>query len=235
MVTICWWWIPVSTQVLTLDYFVCLHIYLSLAAVCSLADTPCTNQVSQVVVVGAVVRQLILSPCFIFQYRIGQLYMISKHSHEQSDRGEGVEVVQNEPFEDPTHGQGQFTEKRVYLNRSVGDVSESLLSRTWSHILYCLWAPLPLYSQLIWHHLYWASIVFTLKFDVFLGQNPPTHRTCCVFKNNRGGGKKENISRYGYIFYEEYDAQKLKIKFTHTGWLKTISGVIFTTLNVCLW
>lgn len=45
--------------------------------------------------------------------------MISKHSHEQSDRGEGVEVVQNEPFEDPIHGQGQFTEKRVYLNRSV--------------------------------------------------------------------------------------------------------------------
>ncbi|KAB1266097.1 Cytoplasmic phosphatidylinositol transfer protein 1 [Camelus dromedarius] len=51
------------------------------------------------------------------QYKIGQLYMISKHSHEQSDRGEGVEVVQNEPFEDPHHGNGQFTEKRVYLNR----------------------------------------------------------------------------------------------------------------------
>lgn len=44
--------------------------------------------------------------------------MISKHSHEQSDRGEGVEVVQNEPYEDPEHGKGQFTEKRVYLNRS---------------------------------------------------------------------------------------------------------------------
>lgn len=56
---------------------------------------------------------------FLFQYRIGQLYMISKHSHEQSDRGEGVEVVQNEPYEDPEHGQGQFTEKRVYLNRLV--------------------------------------------------------------------------------------------------------------------
>ncbi|KAG7223690.1 hypothetical protein INR49_015415, partial [Caranx melampygus] len=62
----------------------------------------------------------ISSPCvFIFQYRIGQLYMISKHSHEQSDRGEGVEVVQNEPYEDPTHGQGQFTEKRVYLNSKL--------------------------------------------------------------------------------------------------------------------
>ncbi|MBN3314282.1 PITC1 protein, partial [Atractosteus spatula] len=51
--------------------------------------------------------------------RIGQLYMISKHSHEQSDRGEGVEVVQNEPYEDPAHGKGQFTEKRVYLNSKL--------------------------------------------------------------------------------------------------------------------
>uniref|UniRef100_A0A671ULV0 Phosphatidylinositol transfer protein cytoplasmic 1 n=1 Tax=Sparus aurata TaxID=8175 RepID=A0A671ULV0_SPAAU len=42
-----------------------------------------------------------------------------KHSHEQSDRGEGVEVVQNEPYEDPEHGQGQFTEKRVYLNSKL--------------------------------------------------------------------------------------------------------------------
>ncbi|MEQ2193574.1 Cytoplasmic phosphatidylinositol transfer protein 1, partial [Xenoophorus captivus] len=52
-------------------------------------------------------------------YRIGQLYMISKHSHEQSERGEGVEVVQNEPYEDPEHGSGQFTEKRIYLNNKL--------------------------------------------------------------------------------------------------------------------
>nr|XP_023675565.1 cytoplasmic phosphatidylinositol transfer protein 1 isoform X2 [Paramormyrops kingsleyae] len=45
--------------------------------------------------------------------------MISKHSHEQSDRGEGVEVVQNEPYDDPVHGCGQFTEKRVYLNSKL--------------------------------------------------------------------------------------------------------------------
>ncbi|XP_018520419.1 cytoplasmic phosphatidylinositol transfer protein 1 [Lates calcarifer] len=61
----------------------------------------------------------ICMPLTVEEYRIGQLYMISKHSHEQSDRGEGVEVVQNEPYEDPTHGQGQFTEKRVYLNSKL--------------------------------------------------------------------------------------------------------------------
>ncbi|KAF6717265.1 Cytoplasmic phosphatidylinositol transfer protein 1 [Oryzias melastigma] len=63
--------------------------------------------------------QQLLSRRVVSEYRIGQLYMISKHSHEQSDRGEGVEVVQNEPFEDPTHGSGQFTEKRVYLNSKL--------------------------------------------------------------------------------------------------------------------
>ena len=43
--------------------------------------------------------------------------MISKHSHEQSEQGEGVHVVKNEPQEDETHGPGQYTEKRVYLSR----------------------------------------------------------------------------------------------------------------------
>uniref|UniRef100_A0A674GVA0 Phosphatidylinositol transfer protein cytoplasmic 1 n=1 Tax=Taeniopygia guttata TaxID=59729 RepID=A0A674GVA0_TAEGU len=57
----------------------------------------------------------ICMPLTVEEYRIGQLYMISKHSHEQSDRGEGVEVVQNEPYEDPNHGNGQLTEKRVCL------------------------------------------------------------------------------------------------------------------------
>lgn len=54
---------------------------------------------------------------FFFKYRIGQLYMIAKHSHEQSEKGEGVEVIKNETCEHPVHGQGQFTEKRVHLSR----------------------------------------------------------------------------------------------------------------------
>ena len=51
------------------------------------------------------------------QYRIGQLYMISKHSCEQSDGGDGVEVVKNELDHHPQYGRGQLTEKRIYLNR----------------------------------------------------------------------------------------------------------------------
>ncbi|XP_061425859.1 cytoplasmic phosphatidylinositol transfer protein 1-like [Lethenteron reissneri] len=59
----------------------------------------------------------ICMPLTVEEYRVGQLYMISKHSHEQSDRGEGVEVVSNQPHLDPTHGTGQYTEKRLHLSR----------------------------------------------------------------------------------------------------------------------
>ena len=55
--------------------------------------------------------------CPTLQYKIGQLYMIAKHSHEQSEKGEGVEIVKNEDCTDPVHGKGRYTEKRVHLSK----------------------------------------------------------------------------------------------------------------------
>lgn len=43
--------------------------------------------------------------------------MIAKHSNEQSAEGEGVEVSANHSHEDPQHGPGQFTEKKIHLSR----------------------------------------------------------------------------------------------------------------------
>ncbi|MGH0143701.1 UNVERIFIED_CONTAM: hypothetical protein FKN15_007523 [Acipenser sinensis] len=62
-------------------------------------------------------------------YRIGQLYTISKHSHEESDKGEGVEVVRNEPHIDPVHGEGQFTEKRVHLSSKLPSWARAVVPR----------------------------------------------------------------------------------------------------------
>lgn len=46
--------------------------------------------------------------------------MIARHSLEQSaGNGEGVEIVLNEPCFDTEHGDGQFTEKRIYLSRCL--------------------------------------------------------------------------------------------------------------------
>ena len=58
-------------------------------------------------------------PLTVDEYRIGQLYMINKHSLEQSEKGEGVEIVKNEPHFDEVHGMGRFTEKRIHLNSKL--------------------------------------------------------------------------------------------------------------------
>ncbi|XP_028836988.1 cytoplasmic phosphatidylinositol transfer protein 1b isoform X2 [Denticeps clupeoides] len=63
----------------------------------------------------------ICMPLTVDEYKIGQLYMISKHSCEQSGGGEGVEVVRNEPDTHPVHGVGQVTEKRIYLSSKLPD------------------------------------------------------------------------------------------------------------------
>ncbi|XP_033748217.1 cytoplasmic phosphatidylinositol transfer protein 1-like [Pecten maximus] len=68
-------------------------------------------------------------PLSVKEYQIGQLYMIAKHSHEQSENGEGVEVVTNEPCEDEKHGKGQFTEKRIHLSSRLPTWIRSLIPR----------------------------------------------------------------------------------------------------------
>ncbi|TSR75280.1 Cytoplasmic phosphatidylinositol transfer protein 1 [Bagarius yarrelli] len=60
----------------------------------------------------------ICMPLTVEEYRIGQLYMINKHSHEQSEGGDGVEVIRNEFDTHPKYGSGQVTEKRIYLSSS---------------------------------------------------------------------------------------------------------------------
>ena len=56
--------------------------------------------------------------CIDIKYQIGQLYMIARHSEEESrGSGDGVEVVVNEACHDDKHGDGQYTEKRIYLTR----------------------------------------------------------------------------------------------------------------------
>ena len=45
--------------------------------------------------------------------------MIAKHTNEQSEQGDGVEIVKNEDCNDPVHGKGRYTEKRVHLSKWV--------------------------------------------------------------------------------------------------------------------
>ncbi|XP_076631251.1 cytoplasmic phosphatidylinositol transfer protein 1 [Colletes latitarsis] len=71
----------------------------------------------------------ICMPLTTEEYRIGQLYMIARHSHEQSDNEGGVEVVQNVEWEDPEYGKGQYTEKRIHLSTKLPYWIQSIVPR----------------------------------------------------------------------------------------------------------
>ncbi|ESP03884.1 hypothetical protein LOTGIDRAFT_212050 [Lottia gigantea] len=71
----------------------------------------------------------ICMPLSVEEYKIGQLYMVAKHSSEQSEKGEGVEVVKNESCSHPEYGEGQFTEKRVYLSSRLPAWLQSFIPR----------------------------------------------------------------------------------------------------------
>jgi len=65
-------------------------------------------------------------PLSVEEYHVGQLYMIAKHSAEESKHGEGVEVIENCPIDDPEHGKGQYTEKRIYVSNRLPSWIRSL-------------------------------------------------------------------------------------------------------------
>ncbi|XP_073728106.1 cytoplasmic phosphatidylinositol transfer protein 1b [Misgurnus anguillicaudatus] len=111
----------------------------------------------------------ICMPLTVDEYRIGQLYMISKHSNEQSGGGEGVEVVRNEPCTDPKHGAGQITEKRIYLNSKLP---------TWMS----KFIPMVFYvTETAWNFYPYTITEYTCSFLPRLNVKIETH-----FKNDNG-------------------------------------------------
>lgn len=84
-------------------------------------------------------------PLSVEEYKIGQLYMIAKHSHEQSSNGEGVEVIKNEPCEHVEHGHGQYTEKLLYLSSRLPSWIAAIVpnifyitEKAWNHYPYTI-------------------------------------------------------------------------------------------------
>ncbi|XP_068633220.1 cytoplasmic phosphatidylinositol transfer protein 1 [Battus philenor] len=71
----------------------------------------------------------ICMPMTVEEYRIGQLYMIARHSYEQSTNGEGVEVIANEQVNDEVNGLGQYTEKRIHLSSHLPYWVQSLIPK----------------------------------------------------------------------------------------------------------
>ena len=69
----------------------------------------------------------ITMPMTVEEYQVGMLYGVAKASLEETGGGEGVEVLQNEPFEDVPllngkYKEGQYTNKVYHLESKVPSI-----------------------------------------------------------------------------------------------------------------
>eukprot|EP00127_Corallochytrium_limacisporum_P007027 Clim_evm35s240 gene=Clim_evmTU35s240 len=92
-----------------------------------------------------VVEYRIPMPLEVKEYKVGQLYMISRHTVEQVEKGTMVDVIANEPCESPENGPGQYTEKNIHLQSRLPAWLTSILpkvfyitERAWNHYPYTI-------------------------------------------------------------------------------------------------
>lgn len=86
----------------------------------------------------------VLLPLTTEEYQVGQLYSVAKKSSQETNGGEGVEVIKNEPYED-ANSKGQYTEKIYHLgSRLPGWVKAFIPSnalkleeKAWNAYPYC--------------------------------------------------------------------------------------------------
>lgn len=61
----------------------------------------------------------VVMPLLLEEYRIAQMYMVTKIQEQQTGGGEGVEVLINRPFENEEFGKGQYTSKIYHLQSKI--------------------------------------------------------------------------------------------------------------------
>eukprot|EP01114_Cavostelium_apophysatum_P018309 TRINITY_DN5641_c0_g1_i2.p1 TRINITY_DN5641_c0_g1~~TRINITY_DN5641_c0_g1_i2.p1 ORF type:complete len:279 (+),score=55.65 TRINITY_DN5641_c0_g1_i2:316-1152(+) len=81
-------------------------------------------------------------PLTVEDYKIAQLYMVARFSKEQSTKGEGIEIVKNEPYEDE-NGKGQFTHKIITLGSHLPNWAKSVIPGSMTQVEEKSWNAYP--------------------------------------------------------------------------------------------
>lgn len=89
-------------------------------------------------------------PLTVEEYQVGQLFSVAEASKNETGGGEGVEVIKNEPFDDPTilgadFPKGQYTFKIYHLKSKIPKILHAILpagstevhEHAWNAYPYC--------------------------------------------------------------------------------------------------
>lgn len=69
-------------------------------------------------------------PLTVEEYRIAQLFMVARFSRERTSKGEGIQILVNEPFQNEKYGTGQYTHKVIYPGSHLPQWVRSILPVT---------------------------------------------------------------------------------------------------------
>ena len=82
----------------------------------------------------------ICMPMTLEEFQIGQVYTIAR-----STFGQGIEILKSEPCEDPVHGKGHYTEKKIHLSARLPSFIRNFtpsnfyaISKSWDYLSYTL-------------------------------------------------------------------------------------------------
>jgi len=81
-------------------------------------------------------------PFSVEEYQIAQLYMVSKVSKQQTGHGEGIQILENKPFDDE-NGKGQYTHKIIHIGSRLPGWIKSFLPTTALHVDEKAWNAYP--------------------------------------------------------------------------------------------
>lgn len=83
-------------------------------------------------------------PVSVEEYQVAQLYMVAKISKQQTGHGEGIQILENKPFDDE-NGKGQYTHKVLHIGSRLPGWLKSFIptsalqvdEKAWNAYPYC--------------------------------------------------------------------------------------------------
>ena len=118
----------------------------------------------------------ITMPMTIGEYQVGMLFGVAKASLDETGGGEGVEVLNNEPYDDVPllNGQfkkGQYTKKIYHLETKVPGVVKAIAPSGSLQLLEEAWNAHPHYCKTVITNPGYMKSNFALKIETFCAEN----------------------------------------------------------------
>jgi hypothetical protein len=181
-------------------------------------------------------------PLDVEEYRIAQLYMINRVSKQHTGNGEGIQVLENKPFNDE-NGSGQYTHKILHIGSRIPSWIKAMMPTTALQVDEKAWNAYP-YCKTIYSCPFLGdrfNITVTTRYLPDAGTTENAFNRTEAELKERGGADIIDIANDPIDptkYKEEEDPALFESKKTGRGklgkdWLKTIDTPVMCSYKEC--